>query len=99
MERFFENSKHDYWILHKKKLVKDEIINIIHISTDISLNIESPYSEVPFPLGWSHIYTCLSYITVVLLLCYMCNRLFSTTTDLCSGFPLKLYWRPCSSGK
>ena len=32
---FWENSKYDYWILHKK-LVLDETITIIHILTHIS---------------------------------------------------------------
>ena len=52
---FLENSKYDYWILHKK-LVIDEIVTIIHISTHISLNIgprilnlHTP--EYPFPLA------------------------------------------------
>ena len=52
---FLENSKYDYWILHKK-LVSDETITIIHIFTHISLNIDprilNPHTPgYPFPLA------------------------------------------------
>ena len=36
---FVDNSKYDYWILHKK-LVRDEIFNILHKITHISFNLD-----------------------------------------------------------
>ena len=56
---FFENSKYDYWILHKK-LVFDETFTSIHIFTHISLNIgtrilDLHIPEYPFPLA-GHVY-------------------------------------------
>ena len=52
---FWENSKYDYWLLHKK-LVLDETITIIHILTHISSNISprilNPHTPgYPFPLA------------------------------------------------
>ena len=54
-QTFLEYSKYNYWILHKK-VVKDEIVNIIHKSNHISLNIDprilNPYiPEYPFPFA------------------------------------------------
>ena len=68
---FLENSKYDYWILHKK-LVKDETITIIHIFTHISLNIDprilNPHTPgYPFPLA-GHIYIVLVLKPTLLLL-------------------------------
>ena len=61
---FLENSKYDYWILHKK-LVKDESITIIRIFTNISLNIDprilNPHTpEYPFPSA-GHLNVLLKY--------------------------------------
>ena len=57
---FLENSKYKIWILHKK-LVKDEIVSVFHISIHISLNIGprilNPYTpEYPFPSA-VHLYS------------------------------------------
>ena len=68
---FLENSKYDYWILHKKLV--DEAITIIHIFTHISSNIDprilNPYTpEYPFPLG-GHILLDSFYICLGALSC------------------------------
>ena len=51
---FLDNSKDDYWILHKR-LVWDGIFTIFHKISHISENIESPYFGAPFPLCWPHL--------------------------------------------
>ena len=56
---FWDNSKYDYKVLHKK-LVLDEIFNIFHKSTHISFKIGLIMLNIhtlghPFPLA-GHIY-------------------------------------------